>query len=94
MSFNYNTCSNIDYNISEMKSKINYELSNMIYKCCPLLEGQNIYTLFESYFEKVRETNKDMRYKAEKQIDDYEAEIRFLDGIISNLKEKLENKQN
>lgn len=87
MSFDFrHTCPDIDSNIDQLISEIKDEIEDLIDDVCPLLKGEeleklketyanDIYKHVEEYFEGVRKTNVDMRDSAEHQINHLESEI-------------------
>jgi predicted nuclease with TOPRIM domain len=99
LDFRY-TCPEIDENKASFEEDIEVHLSNMLDECNPLLEGEqkksfvkhymnSIYTCLESAFEQVRQTNIDMRGKAEEQLEDAEYKIEQLNDEVSHLNEEV-----
>jgi|APGre2960657404_1045060.scaffolds.fasta_scaffold01666_12 gas vesicle protein len=93
------TCPIIDRNIREAKQTIEDYLASLIEDICPYLDGEKLkelakdnteplYKDLECIFEKVRETNEDMRKQAERQIKDLESEIQEKDSRIQYLEDK------
>lgn len=94
------TCSDIDQGISQCKSDIESQLSDMLDECCPLLEGEQknnfinnyldaIYADIEQNFEDVRKSNEDMRKAADEQIDSIENDLDSQKAEIEDLNNKI-----
>lgn len=97
MGFDYNyTCPIIDKNIKDAKKIIQEYLNDLISDLSPLIPAgtreelttsytENLYSDLEDCFEKVRESNSDMRKAAERQIEDLEDKIENLNTQVCNL---------
>lgn len=102
MRFDYpHTCSDINEYIHRFKLNIERHLSDMFNECDTSLEveeedrlielyADRIYSDFEYSFENVRDTNKDMRDKAEEQIAGLERTIERLEETVVKLEETIE----
>ena len=75
------TCPDIDKSINDFKQDIKNHKGD-------------IYELFESYFEKVRQTNSDLRDAAEGQLKDLTDELAEAKETISQLEYKIHDLEN
>jgi len=75
------TCPDIDKSINDFKQDIKNHKGD-------------IYKLFESYFEKVRQTNSDLRDAAEGQLKDLTDELAEAKETISQLEYKIHDLEN
>jgi DNA repair exonuclease SbcCD ATPase subunit len=100
LDFSY-TCPKIDKEIDRVKSIIENHLEDYIKQLCPLMSTntvcelrsqwtKEIYDRIESSIETIRETNKDMRNQAEKQINQLNDEVSELREEITKLERKLD----
>lgn len=105
MSFNYQfTCPTIDEEIGIVRDKIYSTIKNLLEE----VNGQelsekrieeitsnyelNLYCDFEDSFEKVRETNGDMRTEADRQIEECNEQLCELRDLIEDLRGELKEK--
>ena len=105
MSFNYQfTCPTIDEEIGIVRDKIYSTIKNLLEE----VNGQelsekrieeitsdyelNLYCDFENSFEKVRETNGDMRTEADRQIEECNEQLCELRDLIEDLRGELKEK--
>ena len=105
MSFNYRfTCPTIDEEIGIVRDKIYSTIKNLLEE----VNGQelsekrieeitsnyelNLYCDFEDSFEKVRETNGDMRTEADRQIEECNEQLCELRDLIEDLRGELKEK--
>ena len=105
MSFNYRfTCPTIDKEIGIARDKIYSTIKNLLEE----VNGQklsekrieditsdyelNLYCDFEDSFEKVRETNGDMRTEADRQIEECNEQLCELRDLIEDLRDQLKEK--
>lgn len=105
MSFDYPyTCPIIDRNLKEIKEHIQNTLSELIQECSPLLPSEVLTKVSEDYMERiysdieynienVRNTNEDMRVKAENQISDIKYEMQALEEIIAEKDTEIQDLQ-
>jgi ribosome recycling factor len=104
--FDYrHTCPDINRNIYEFQNEIESYLGDMLDECCPMLKDEqrkefikpyvkNIYDVFESSFENVRDSNTDMRDEANRQLDELENELSEVQEENKELNENIKTLEN
>jgi len=94
------TCPDIDKSINDFKQDIKVYLEEIewcVKKGEPValdIYNNDIYKAFESYFEKVRQTNSDLRDAAEGQLKDLTDELAEAKETISQLEYKIHDLEN
>ena len=103
MSFNYpHTCPKIDKSIGGIKDRIDNKIESIIEQLCPLMSFEDkrrltnvwtfeLYESIEDLIEDIRDTNVDMRDKAEEQIVQLENELDDLKITLIELENELSN---